>query len=72
MVFATCIPYALAVICFYIAGKHYVEFKKCLYYCKTATLQNIDINDFMDIKVLERTNSMVKIKRSFICKSFQF
>jgi hypothetical protein len=56
MVGSTCIPYALAIVCFLIAGKHYVDFKTCLYHCKSATLENIKIKDFMDMKVVNRND----------------
>ncbi len=64
MVASTCIPYTLAIPCFYIAGKHYVEFKKCLAYCKSATLDKINLNDYKNMEVLERKSSMVKIRRT--------
>ncbi len=56
MVGSTCIPYSLAIVCFLIAGKHYVEFKTCLYHCKSATLENIKIEDYMDMKIVDRNN----------------
>jgi hypothetical protein len=66
MVGSTCIPYALAIICFLIAGKHYVEFKTCLYHCKSATLDNIKIDDFMDMQVVKRNDKggTVSVRRS--------
>ena len=66
MVGCTCIPYALAIICFLFAGKHYVEFKKCMYHCKSATLENIKIEDFMDMKVVKRNSKggTVSVRRS--------
>ena len=59
----TCIPYAIAIVCFYFAGQHYVEFKKCLHYCKTATLSTINIEDYKNMKIVNRRESMVVIRR---------
>jgi hypothetical protein len=50
MVGSTCIPYLLAILCFLRAGKHYSDFKTCLNYCKQATLSNLKIEEFMDMK----------------------
>lgn len=54
MIASTCIPYIFAIPCFYIAGKHYVEFKKCLDYCKGATLDKINLNDYKNMEIIER------------------
>ncbi len=54
MVASTCIPYFLAIICFMRAGKHYLDFRKCLHYCKEATLANIKIKDYLEFKIVER------------------
>jgi hypothetical protein len=66
MVGCTCIPYAIAIICFLFAGKHYVEFKTCLYHCKSATLENIKIDEFLDMKVVKRNGEggTVSVRRS--------
>jgi hypothetical protein len=66
MVASTCIPYALAMVCFLIAGKHYVEFKTCMYHCKTATLEKIKIDDFINMQIVNRNvkGGTVSVKRS--------
>jgi hypothetical protein len=61
MVGNTCIPYAISIVCFYFAGKHYTEYKKCLHYCKTATLANVNLDDYKDFKVIERKRSVIII-----------
>ena len=64
MVGSTCIPYALAIICFFFAGKHYVEFKTRLMHCKSATLEKIKIEDFIDMKVIKRNRATVSVRRN--------
>ena len=66
LVGSTCIPYLLAIFCFWRAGKHYSDFKTCLHYCKQATLQNIKIEDFMNIKSIHRNTQGVTVRRSII------
>lgn len=63
MVGNTCIPYALAMICFYFAGQHYVDFRKCLYHCKGATLDFINLDDYMDVTVIKRNTLKVQFTR---------
>ena len=58
----TVIPCILAVFCFARAGKHYVDFKKCLYYCKESNLDGIDIEDYRDYQVMERKEGSVILK----------
>ena len=64
MVGCTCVPYFLAILCFLRAGKHYADFKTCLMYCKKETLSNINIEQFMDMKEIQRNTHGVTVKRS--------
>lgn len=63
MVGSTCIPYILAIICFKIAGKHYVDYRKCLFYCKSATLDVIKLENYMEMEVIERNTFKVFVSR---------
>lgn len=64
MIAMTCIPYCSAIVCFYFAGKHYTDYKKCQQYCREATLKDINIAEYLDMKVVGRTKSMVKVRKS--------
>ncbi|CDW91861.1 UNKNOWN [Stylonychia lemnae] len=68
MVANCCIPYITAIPCFYIAGKNYEEFKKCLHYCKSTTLERIKLEEFKNYQVINRENQKVMVKRSRIGK----
>ena len=70
MIGSTCIPYALAMVCFYYAGKHYVQFKTCMQYCKSTTLEKINIEDFMEAKVVRRKTFTVFVSRNHKQQSF--
>lgn len=65
---STCLPYALSIICFQRAGKHYSDFKRCLYYCKSATLEKVKIEDYVGHRVVKRDTEHVSVRKkaSFI------
>jgi hypothetical protein len=65
---STCIPYAIAIVCFYRAGHYYSQFKTCLYYCKSATLDRVKIDDYLGHEVIRRGSDTVTIRKraSFI------
>ena len=64
MVVSICGPNLLAAYCFYEGGKYYRDFKKCLYYCREATMAGINLNEYMNMKIVKRDSEKVIIKKS--------